>query len=81
MFVKWREMFTNSGKHTEVKCKGNNQQSKIPAEAGGNEIETSDEAEGCLFPWDWKTEWKMVENTENTRRECSLTHKGKVGSR
>ena len=52
MFVKWREMSGDiSEEHTEVKYKGNNQQSKIPGEAGGHEIkETSDKAEGCLFP-------------------------------
>lgn len=50
MLVKWREMFNNFRKHIGLKFKGNNQQSQIPAEAEGNEIEASDEAEGCLFP-------------------------------
>lgn len=45
MFVKWREISSSSGVHIKVKFKGNNQQSEIPAEAGDNEIETSDKAE------------------------------------
>lgn len=59
MFVKWREMFINSREHTGLNFKGNNQQTQIPAESEGNKIETSDEADGCLFPWDWTT---RVEN-------------------
>ena len=51
MFVKWREISCRSREHTEVKFKGNKQQSKIPREAGGSEMEgAGDGAEGCLFP-------------------------------
>ena len=60
MFVKWREMFSNSREHIGLNFKGNNQQTQIPAEAEGKEIETSDEAEECLFPRDWRTRWLKI---------------------
>ena len=47
----------------------NDQKSKIPGVAGEHEIEeNSDKAEGCLFPWDYKTraeKWvKILRNTQ-----------------
>lgn len=39
MFVKWKEMSSISGEHSEVKSKGANEQDKIPGKAEGNEID------------------------------------------
>lgn len=78
MFIKWREMSRDvSGEHTQVKYRGNNQQSKIPGEAGGREIKQKGQSRRlplCLI----LEEWKMGEDAEKYSREGSLTHNGKV---